>query len=196
MTFHTINPESAYDRLLLGQAWKWTQRRKRMYCDTGGEMTLPEYLSDAERPERKDIWVDGDGECLLTIELHVADEYTIHVTAPRNTSFQFVLTALLNIRRELFERLHATCILTSCGVYGGHENKGSRAMAEACGMTATGNGWDDETQDGTPVHWREYAITREQYYGRSENNQHERLRILSEADVARAARLSSVATGA
>ena len=51
-------------------------------------------LSDAERPAQ-DIWVDGDGECPLTIELHVADEYTIHVTAPRNTSFQFVLTAFV-----------------------------------------------------------------------------------------------------
>ena len=197
MKFYTIDPTSVRDRLLLQEVWEWAQRRKLLYCDTGGEMTLQQYLLEAEALERKHIWVQEQGNaCVVTVELTLERCFTIHVTAPKKTPLPFTLKALLAIRRMLFEDLDAECIYTSCGTFHGHKHKAVFQLAEWCGMTPTGLTWDDETQDGTPVHWREYAITREQYYGRSENNQHERLRILSETDVARAARLSGVATGA
>ena len=46
------------------------------------------------------------------------------------------------------------------------ENKAAAAMARSVrNDPQPATGWDDETQDGTPVYWREYAITREQYMG-------------------------------
>lgn len=186
MTLHTLSPSRRWEFIAaMSEAWAWTQERKRIYCDRGGEMTIEEYLAEAERPNVKQIAVMDDAMvAVVTIELNAEKIFNIHVTTRRGVKPALIWHALTIIRDDLFQKLDALAIYTSCGVYNGHENKGSRLMAEACGMTPTNCGWSDETEDGTAVYWREYCLTRENYYGRKEANNNERLSILSNPVVA------------
>lgn len=144
----------------MSQAWEWTQARKRYYCDTGGYQTFEEYIGEAKRPELKQLVVIFDGKLvsLITVRLTASKTYEIHVTSPPRTQRQVILEALLFVRDSLFQDLQAERIVTSCPVYNGHEHKGSRRLAEACGMLPNGTEWYSEHDD--TVLWREYELRR------------------------------------
>lgn len=163
----TLKPENGWEFLTaMSTAWHWTQKRKRFYCDTGGNQGLTEFLADAQDPHRKQIGVLSDGAlcAIITVKAVFSKGYEIHVTTQRGTSAGIILDALQEIRDSLFNELGAGEIVTSCPVYGRHEHKGSRRLAEACGMRATGIEWNCSRDPS--VLWREYSINREKYYGK------------------------------
>lgn len=165
-----LSSENAGDFIqAMSTAWRWTQRRKRFYGETGGAMGLGDYLGLAARPDRKQVavLVAGRMVALITVHLRFAGTYEIHVTAPKGTSAGDVLDALCEVRGGLFNGLYAEEIATSCPVYASHEHKGSRRLAEACGMRPNGVEWIGRDPS---VIWREYVLTREEYYGRTESN--------------------------
>lgn len=157
----TLSPDREAEYLTaLTLAWSWTQARPRAYPDTGGNQTLAEYLAEAVQPNRKHLAVVSDAKIvsLLAVRLAASGTYEVHVTSPVRTRRQVVLDALLTVRESLFDSLKARRIVTSCPVYNGHEHKGSRQLAEACGMKPNGVEWqsvNDET-----VLWREYELRR------------------------------------
>ena len=192
MKFYTINPN------LYATGSYWASRGNgRNVANCGctatraAKMTLPEYL-DAGKLERK---ISGykDGECLLTVGIDAGTD--LRFTSPRRKPFFHVLTALLAIRRELFEDLarnaHPDILERVWRLTKTKPRNGGMVR-----MTRPGN-------DGTTKRRTMDAgsLARIRNHTRAilwavENNQHERLRILSETDVARTARLSGVATGA
>lgn len=185
----TLSPDSNWEFLTaLSQAWNWTQERPRIYCDTGGELSWDDYLAQAKAENVKQLAVVGDVgmAALVTVKLVAEGVFEIHVTSPRGTKAAAILEALNSVRRGLFDDLGAAQICTSCPTYNGHEHKGSRRLAEACGMTPTGLEWEDETADGTRVVWREYAINRDTYYGRTEGDHRKSISVFSKAELARA----------
>lgn len=150
-------------------AWGWAQARKRFYCDTGGNQTLDEYLTSAQEKTKKHFAVlDGRMVSLITVRLITDGDFEVHVTSCRGVSPQTVTEALEKVRNSLFHVMDAQVIRTSCPLYGKHEHKGSRRLAETCGMATTGVEWQSVNDDG--VLWREYAITRDQFYGRRTKN--------------------------
>ncbi len=141
-------------------AWNWTQARPRAYSDSGGKQTLTEYLAEAAQPDRKQLAIIADGKIasLITVRLAAKATYEIHVTSPARTRRQTVLDALLIVRDSLFRDLGAERIVTSCPAYDGHEHKGSRRLAEACGMLPNGVEW--QSVNNETVLWREYELRR------------------------------------
>lgn len=167
----TLSPENGWEFLTaMSEAWAWTQARKRFYCETGGEMTIEEYLEDAKAPDKKQLAVIEDGKmvAVLTLRLFAEKCFELHVTSQAGVSPDTIRAAIMQAGKGLFGILGADSVFTSCPVYNGHEHKGSRRLAEACGMSPSGLEWEDEAADGTRVLWREYKITRDQYYGRKE----------------------------
>lgn len=141
-------------------AWNWTQARPRAYPDTGGKQTLAEYMEEAVQPDRKQLAVIADGKIasLITVRLAAKATYEIHVTSPAGTRRQVILDALLIVRDSLLLDLGAERIVTGCPTYKGHEHKGSRRLAEACGMLPNGVGW--QSVNDKTVLWREYELRR------------------------------------
>lgn len=156
----------------MSQAWEWTQRRPLVYCDTGGKQTIDEYLADAKLPEKKQLAVVYDDKLvsLITVRLVADGCFEIHVTSPPRTRKQIIIDALNGISESLFETMGAQLITTSCPTYGKHKHKGSCRLAEVCGMRQTGMAWHSGGAD-----WLEYAITREQFYGKPKARTDERL---------------------
>ena len=157
----TLSPDREAEYLTaLTLAWSWTQARPRAYPDTGGNQTLAEYLAEATQDDRKQLAIVSEGKIasLLTVRLAASGTYEIHVTSPARTRRQVILDALLIVRESLLHDLKAKRIVTSCPIYDGHEHKGSRRLAEACGMIPNDVEWqsvNDET-----VLWREYELRR------------------------------------
>ena len=96
----------------------------------------------------------------MTVELTLERCFMIHVTAPKKTRFVHAESivgntpnALKTLTRSAFiqavERSTATSIKPCFNWRNGAES------------TPTGADLGRRTQDGTLVHWREYAITRE-----------------------------------
>jgi hypothetical protein len=168
----TLSLENRWEFMTaLGIAWEWTQRRKRFYCDTGGNQTIEEYLATAREPNRKHFAIiDGQMVSLITIRMIADGDYEFHVTSPPHANGMLIANALLNLREGLFDTLGAEVARTSCPIYGNHEHKGSRHLAEACGMTATGVEWVSVFDEN--VLWREYELTRDKYYGQSKTSHH------------------------
>jgi len=104
---------------------------------------------------------------VLTLRLFAEKCFELHVTSQPGVSFPAVQSAIMEAGGGIFGTLDAEAVYTSCPVYNGHEHKGSRRLAEACGMQPSGLEWEDETANGTRVVWREYKITKDQYYGRT-----------------------------
>lgn len=195
VTLLSLSPENKWEFLVaMSEAWAWTQARKRFYCDTGGEMNIEDYLADARLPVKKQIGIIENGALISIVTVKAVAEkiFEVHVTSPRGVRFETVLSALEVVRDGLFHDLGAECVYTTCPVYNGHEHKGSRLLAEACGMTATGCDWNDEAADGTQVYWREYAIDRKTFYGRTKSNIRERIQVLPKTFVAGTGRLEEV----
>lgn len=152
----------------MSEAWTWTQERPRFYLETGGKQTVEAYIEDAKAPEKKQIAIVDGGKIvsIITVRLVSDDVFEIHVTSCKGISTQTVTDALKDVRDSLFQTMGAKVILTSCPLYGKHEHRGSRRLAEACGMTATGLEWPSIHDESTI--WREYALTRKQHYGKPE----------------------------
>jgi len=44
-----LSPEKEWEFLTaMSTAWAWAQSKKRLYCETGGEMTVEEYIEAAK----------------------------------------------------------------------------------------------------------------------------------------------------
>lgn len=171
MTLVALSKEKSWEFLAaMSQAWEWTQQRPRFYLETGGNQSVEAYLEDAKAPEKKQIAVVDDGQLVsvITVRLVSDDAFEIHVTSCKGASAQTVTDALKAVRDSLFQTMNAKVILTSCPLYGKHEHKGSRQLAEACGMTITGAEWKSAFDEN--VLWREYEITKGQYYGQSKTS--------------------------
>lgn len=166
-----LSKEKSWEFLAaMSQAWAWTQERPRFYIETGGNQTVEAYIEDAKAPEKKQIAVIDGGKIVsvVTVRLVSDDAFEVHVTSCKGISVQTVTDALKAVRDSLFQTMGANVILTSCPLYGKHEHKGSRQLAEACGMVATGVEWKSTFDESTI--WREYALTRDQYHGKSETS--------------------------
>ena len=164
-----LSPDNGWEFLTaMSQAWEWAQSRPRAYCDTGGNQTIEEYLAEAKERAKKHLAVIDDGKLIsvITVRLVTDGHFEIHVTSPRKTQKQPILDALKIVSENLFRLLGAQSITTTCPIYGAHEHKGSRALAEACGMTPTGLSWPSIHDES--ITWLEYEITKEQFYGKSE----------------------------
>lgn len=170
MKIFTLLPEHDMEFVTaLHQAWTWARRRKRFYCDRGGYQTLSDYLHDAMADDTKQLAVTDDGQmvAVITVQLAYENIYQVHVTAAPKTPARIVREALLQVRSDLFDKLNAREIWTSCGTHRGHANAASYAMAEACGMTPSGIEWQSATDPQTV--WQEFCITRESY-GRTKSD--------------------------
>ena len=166
-----LSPDNRWEFLTaMAKAWEWAQDRKRFYCETGGAQSIDEYLADAATPDKKQLAIVEDGALLsiVTVRMITDGVFEIHVTSPRKTDREAIVRDAQHGIRSLFEQLHADTISTTCPVYGAHEHRGSRQLAEACGMTPTGTEWRSACDEG--IRWREYAITRDTYYGKAETS--------------------------
>lgn len=195
MTLYTLAPERGWEFLTaMGTAWNWIQERPAFFPDSGGNQSFEEYFSEAQEADRKQIAVR---ECdamvsLITVHLVADGVVEIHVASPRKTKRATVQAALEQIRNSLFDNLGVERIRVGVAVYDGHEHKGTRALAEACGMTATGFEWP--SLHDARVWWREYQLTRGEY-GASKKRTDERIRLLSETILAGIGRPEGMATG-
>lgn len=151
------------------QAWEWMQRRKRFYCDRGVNQSLNEYLRTAAAEDTKQLGVIGGDTLIAIITVQLAYEgiFQIHVTAAPKADRAAILSDLLHVRDDLFDRLHAREVWTSCGTHRGHKNKASYALAAACGMIRNGVAWESLHDPDTI--WEEFFISREMY-GRAKIN--------------------------
>lgn len=185
-----LSPVNSWEFITaMSEAWAWAQARKRFYCATGGEQSIEEYLETAKAPNVRQIAVvrKGQMKAVITVRQISPHSFDAHVTAPKGTEFLTVLLGLREVETWLFGSLGAREVFTTCATYNGHDHKGSRRLAEFCGMTPTGEVRTQLTANGTDVIWREYSVTREKYYGKSETDQHnaERIPVLPKTEVGR-----------
>jgi len=166
---YSLSPdrEAEFDRAITN-AWHWAQRRKRFYCDRGGCQSLDEYLREAAAEDTKQLAVlDGGLIAVLTVQLAYEGIYQIHVTSAPMVSRAVILDGLLHVRNDIFDRLNAREVWTSCGTHRGHKNRASYALAEACGMIRNGVTW--ESLHDPETIWEEFFISREMY-GRTKSD--------------------------
>lgn len=169
MSLYTLPPGHTWEFLAaMGAAWNWMRERPQFFPDSGGNQSFDEYFAEARAPDRRQV---AAMECdamvsLITVHLVAAGVVEIHVVSPRKTKRATVQAALEQVRDSLFDDLGVERIRTAIAVYNGREHKGTRRLAEACGMTATGFDWP--SPHDARVMWREYQLTRYDY-GRTKN---------------------------
>lgn len=170
----TISPDDPEFDDVMTEVWEWTQAHPRNYCANGGEMTLSEYLAFSRESYKKQVAVIRKRQmvALLTIDMFASRNYQFHVTAPIGTPADVLREAILTLGQSLFGEMMAECVFTACPVFNGVERSGMVEFVKSCGMTENGQSIADFTRDGIDVLWREYAITRTQYYEQSQTSQY------------------------
>jgi len=173
MTLYTLSPTRQWEFLTaMATAWNWIQERPAFYPDSGGNQSFDDFYVEAQETERKQIAVMEHNAMVSLITVHLVEDdvVEIHVTSPRKTKRAIIQAALEQIRDSLFDVLGIDRIRIGVAVYAGHEHKGVRALAEACGMAATGFDWPSRYHE--QVRWREYQLTRHDY-GRTKKHPNE-----------------------
>lgn len=160
----TLEPGTDEFQVSMILAWRWLQDagRARFFPHTGGGMRLHDFLDDARKRGRKNFAVCHSNELLSVIAIETDGDHTyeFHVLSPRGAKAEIITDAVYNIGFQLFERIGATLIYTNVPSFNGHLHRGSKAMAEACGMTPYGLPIAERVNN-RDYSWQIYTLTRE-----------------------------------
>ncbi len=167
----TLKPDD--DNLWYVLAHRWTQDRPRFFPHTGGFDFLADYLDQSKQDNQIDVGIFENGIMisLVTIIMEDGDAYLMHVTSPKGSDSRLITAATYQIGWGLFDLLNAEYIYTMVPTFNGHVHKGSKALAENCGLTPYGEP-EIETDGRMSYSWQAYALTREnwtKYHGKTEN---------------------------
>lgn len=171
ITYRRLDPEK--DVIWYVLAYRWTQDRPRLFPHTGGFDLLVVYLDRAKKNSQVDVAV-FEGEkmiTLITIQKESNGGYLFHVTSPKGSDPVKITAATYEIGWDLFDKMDAAFIYTMVPTFNGHVHKGSKMLAESCGLTLCGEP-EVEIDGRWHYSWQPYSLTREdwtKYHGKTEN---------------------------
>lgn len=171
----TLDPGTDEFQVCMILAWRWLndKGRARFFPHTGGYSLLYPFLDDARKRGRKNfgVFVDGELISVIAIETDGDNAYNFHVLSPRGARPDIITSAVYNIGYQLFDKLRAELIYTMVPSFGIHVHRGSKAMAESCGLTPYGEP-EEEVKHGRKYSWQMYILSRENWlkdhYGKKE----------------------------